>query len=347
MGTARLPHGTGRSGPGGRGGGGIRGAAARAPAVLAPALHWHRPEAVAVRRVYRTYSECEPGYGCTEALSRRLPTAKSEHGVVATHPSTAVHCTTSNIESRIGTPILFLIEWYCGQRTKVRTALTAQRAVTMEGSLFVKLGTVLELQLIVEWLDEDDAFAFASTCRDFHAAIGYTGSDTTGALTRPTTLTTTSVKGVWASVARLRWAVLLGYRMNVRHFARAAGMGRLEVLQWARANDCDFDWRTCEAAAGGGHQLILQWARANGCEWSESTCAAAACGGHLAVLQWARERGCPWGRWTCHYAAAGGHVAVLQWARANGCEWDAYTCAKAAKGGHLEVFQWARANGCE
>ena len=37
----------------------------------------------------------------------------------------------------------------------------------------------------------------------------------------------------------------------------------------------------------------LQWARANGCEWDARTCSGAATGGHLEVLQWARANGCP------------------------------------------------------
>ena len=68
-------------------------------------------------------------------------------------------------------------------------------------------------------------------------------------------------------MARLQWAVGLGYEMCCWHFDRAAGMGRLEVLQWARANGCDWNWDTCSAAAEGGHLEVLQWARANGCPW--------------------------------------------------------------------------------
>ena len=34
------------------------------------------------------------------------------------------------------------------------------------GSLFSKLATVLELRLVVDQLDENDAFAFALTCRE-------------------------------------------------------------------------------------------------------------------------------------------------------------------------------------
>ena len=37
--------------------------------------------------------------------------------------------------------------------------------------------------------------------------------------------------------------------------------------------------------AEGGHLEMLQWARANGCEWDAETCANAAGGGHLKVLR--------------------------------------------------------------
>ena len=65
------------------------------------------------------------------------------------------------------------------------------------------------------------------------------------------------------------------------------------MLQWARANGCEWDAATCSSAAGGGHLEVLQWARANGCEWDAATCSAAAEEGHLEVLQWARANGCP------------------------------------------------------
>ena len=45
---------------------------------------------------------------------------------------------------------------------------------------------------------------------------------------------------------------------------------------------------------GGGHLEVLQWARANGCPWDNRTCEAAAHGGHLEVLQWAIKNNCPY-----------------------------------------------------
>ncbi|AGO83379.1 Ankyrin repeat domain containing protein [Pandoravirus salinus] len=87
----------------------------------------------------------------------------------------------------------------------------------------------------------------------------------------------------------------------------------------------------CYEAAGGGHLDVLQWARANGCEWDERTCAKAAKGGHLGVLQWARANGCPWDKQTCDSAAYSGHTDVLFWAHENGCLWDEKTYHLAAE----------------
>ena len=44
-----------------------------------------------------------------------------------------------------------------------------------------------------------------------------------------------------------------------------SGRGQLEVLQWARANGCPWDYRVCEHATRGGHLEMLNWARVNGC----------------------------------------------------------------------------------
>jgi hypothetical protein len=89
--------------------------------------------------------------------------------------------------------------------------------------------------------------------------------------------------------------------------------------------------------------VVLQWARANGCEWDEDTCYWAARGGHLAVLQWARANGCEWDEDTCHAAVAGGHLRVLQWARANGCDLpDLDECLDVAPAGS-DMSEWIKA----
>jgi hypothetical protein len=44
------------------------------------------------------------------------------------------------------------------------------------------------------------------------------------------------------------------------------------LLQWARANGCDWNSLTCSSAVEGGHFAVLQWARANGCDWDVDEC---------------------------------------------------------------------------
>jgi len=154
-------------------------------------------------------------------------------------------------------------------------------------------------------------------------------------------------RGAVQSVGRMEEVPVMSQHWKRVACNRIARYGCLAVLQWARANGCEWDWLTCAWVAQNGDLAMLQWVRANGCGWDEWMCANAARGGHLAVLQWARANGCEWDSETCAEAAGGGHLEVLQWARENGCEWNAWTCAYAARGGHLAVLQWARVNGCE
>jgi hypothetical protein len=126
----------------------------------------------------------------------------------------------------------------------------------------------------------------------------------------------------------------------------AAKRGHLEVLKWARSNNCHWDSWTCTIAARYGHLEVLKWARSNNCPWDKWVCASASDGGHLKVLQWLKSQECPWDSETCMYAAYRGHLEVLRWARSNDCPWDEWTCINAAKHDRLEVLQWAIEHGC-
>ncbi|KAG5180550.1 hypothetical protein JKP88DRAFT_349470 [Tribonema minus] len=144
----------------------------------------------------------------------------------------------------------------------------------------------------------------------------------------------------------LQWACANGCPWDERTCSSAAAEGRLEVLQRARASGCPWDAAVCSQAAEYGHLHVLQWARADGCPWDAAVCSKAAENGHLHVLQWARANGCPWDEDVCNKAAEHGHLEVLRWARDNGCPWSPETYNAAAGAGHLEILQWARANGC-
>ena len=130
--------------------------------------------------------------------------------------------------------------------------------------------------------------------------------------------------GVWVSCSGLE-------RMD------AHGIVGLVPVQLRVGISISWNENTCSYTAKYGHLNILQWARANECPWDEWTCARAAEGGHLNILQWARVNGCPWDEWTCSHAAGDGHLNILQWARANGSPWDSYTCENAVEGRHFDL----------
>ena len=126
----------------------------------------------------------------------------------------------------------------------------------------------------------------------------------------------------------------------------AALGGHLEILRWARANDCPWNERTSWSAAGGGHLKVLKWLRENGCPWDEQIGWLAAQNGHMDVLRWAHDTGCPLTEWTFALAADGGRLHVLRWLHARGCPLDARVCEHAARGGSFDALMWLRSISC-
>ena len=97
-----------------------------------------------------------------------------------------------------------------------------------------------------------------------------------------------------------------------------------------------------EFAALGGHLDVLKWARENNCEWSKAVCANAALGGHLDILVWARENGCHWNSTVCAYAAKNGHLTILIWALLNNCLWRKTNLTTIMKR-YPEIYIWLNA----
>jgi hypothetical protein len=79
-----------------------------------------------------------------------------------------------------------------------------------------------------------------------------------------------------------------------------SGSGKIESLQWLRAQDppCPWDAAACRAAVESGHLEALQWLRAQDppCPWDYTACNEAADSGNLVELQWLRAQTppCPW-----------------------------------------------------
>ncbi|KAJ8608816.1 hypothetical protein CTAYLR_009355 [Chrysophaeum taylorii] len=135
----------------------------------------------------------------------------------------------------------------------------------------------------------------------------------------------------------VRWTKLdtSGARTDLAEFIR---LGAINWVGWLLCRTLGLGREVFHVAARHGRLEVLQWARANGYSLNEWTCANAATGGHLEVLKWARANDCPWDEWTCAAAARSGHLELLQWARSNGCPWNKTVCCCE---GTDEVRLWA------
>ena len=76
-----------------------------------------------------------------------------------------------------------------------------------------------------------------------------------------------------------------GMRVGKEDTAGAAHLGYLDTLKHLLQKGRLDKTVVCSAAALGGLLGVLQWARANSCPWDEKTCAVAAKFGNLRVLQ--------------------------------------------------------------
>ena len=175
----------------------------------------------------------------------------------------------------------------------------------------------------------------------------------------------------------LKWLQQNKYNVYHHYFCNiAAEYDRLEILQWAQKNGCEWTEAVCANAADGGHLKVLKWARENGCPWNAKTCRNAAAKGHLELLIWAIENGCDYDNddmfyyaiknnhfeifkflckckyqprdnfYFCGFAAANNNLEMLKLARENGYVWSPDTCCNAANNNNFEIIKWARENGC-
>ena len=187
------------------------------------------------------------------------------------------------------------------------------------------------LQEILDWLPLEDQPTSRLTCKLFAEMIPRTPE-----FQRHLGLTNNDPALVASALSRRP-----EFARNICH--KSAKHGSLKVLQWARANGCPWDERTCISAAEGGHLHILQWARANDCSWDRWVCAFAAENGHLEVLQYAHRNGCPWYYWTYAHAAQNGHLEVLKWIRAKNYPWNSQECLNLSKN-YPRVQEWILQN---
>jgi hypothetical protein len=158
---------------------------------------------------------------------------------------------------------------------------------------------------------------------------------------------------------------------------RAAESGSVELLQYLKQHDCEFDTETMSFASAKGNTHVCEYLLSEQCPWDLSACLYAANGSHLSTLRWLHEQGCPCDTHAVRVAATkAGHAAILKfmqsfepaanaaqltellnlagawsrreaalWLRQQGAEWPAVLQA-GFMSWEGDALQWARDEGC-
>lgn len=159
---------------------------------------------------------------------------------------------------------------------------------------FVSFLEDLPLDLICAILpDQDDHFAFRSTCKTARDQLPFSG-------------TTTKISSVPCSISRVQWAFRTNCPQHQGMCAYAAGLAKVDVLEYLRVNGFHWDHRTCTEAAKHGEINCLEYLREHGCPWDEDTFVQAALHGNSKCLKYLHKHGCPWNANTSTNTAAHG-----------------------------------------
>lgn len=100
--------------------------------------------------------------------------------------------------------------------------------------------------------------------------------------------------------------------------------------------------RVCKIAADLGYLDLLQWARSLNYEWNSSTTTNATIKGHLELLIWAISNGCPCNDWLTSYAAERGHLHILKCLYSKGFTMSVADIDFAEEHGQMETAAWIR-----
>jgi hypothetical protein len=141
-----------------------------------------------------------------------------------------------------------------------------------------------------------------------------------------------------------------------------------DIVASVRERICAWDARTTAAAAGVGHLEVLQWASNSGCALDDTACWAAALGGHLPVLRWLSQQAprCEWAGWDYQDVAAAvtaddsdqdadvqrRHVIsamryAVKRAPGTGSKWSATIAVMRATIGNAELQDWGMRTMCK
>jgi hypothetical protein len=139
-----------------------------------------------------------------------------------------------------------------------------------------------------------------------------------------------------------RYHIIILSQINI--YLNAASQGYVEILEYLKNVKYNFDdgWTMylCDYAAKNGHLNVLKWARNNQCKWNSNVCSYAAKIGNLEIIQWINA---------LPVYEQPKHKYLVYRPRMQNCGWksDQNICSSAIFNGHKHVVKWALENGCE
>jgi hypothetical protein len=151
------------------------------------------------------------------------------------------------------------------------------------------------------------------------------------------------------SIGMVKYLVELHGRAayDVNTLRAAAEAGHVNVVQYLRSQNCQWDLTVSEAAAAAGHRDVLLWLKQKGFCWTESVSNAALRTDNLDLLKWLIDEGCPWTNQSLISGALySSNLGMLKYAHELGAALDANTMQKAARQSSLEVVQYLHEVGC-
>lgn len=156
-----------------------------------------------------------------------------------------------------------------------------------------------------------------------------------------------------------KWNLIVGnldfIKLNiVEQLKSLVILGDLKYLKYIndnyyKINKSDFD--ICKIAAESGNLEILKWAKENNCYLDNEVCRSAVQYCHLDILKWIIENNYSWKRCFSLYIVLGrnnsfkNHLEILEWLKENNYQLSSNLYVFSAIRDQLEILKWLKING--
>ena len=135
----------------------------------------------------------------------------------------------------------------------------------------------------------------------------------------------------------MTWAIKNSYKLNEIVCEDAAINNHSRVIKLAYKNGYKLNKSVVNYFASWGNLEMVIWARNNNCYWDQNFCVFAI--NHLNIVEWAIVNGAKLSPLIIDKLAKIGNLDLIKLAINYGCEWSYQACETAAKSGHLQIVK--------